>query len=108
MSQSRYGHRHHRLNADETPTVFALVYRELWRLYEIRGDPVAAGELVKVFHRFMTNKVGPPAYPKVWEEDEDGAAVFNWNLLYAHLVEWSTYMEAPDNVTILREVPESG
>jgi len=100
---SQYGHRHHRLNADETPTVFALVYRELWRLYESRGDPEAAGELVKVFHRFMTNKVGPPCYPKVWEEDEEGRPVFNWNLLYAHLVEWSTYMETPDNVTLIEE-----
>jgi len=105
---SQYGHRHHRLNSDETPTVFALVYRELWRLYEIRGDPEAAGELVKVFHRFMTNKVGPPAYPRVWGVDDEGARTFNWGLLHVCLVEWSLVMEAPDNVTIFREVAESG
>ena len=105
---SHYGHRHHRLNAGETGPVFSLVYRELWRLYEARGDPEAAGALTRVFHRFMENKIGPPKYPRVWGVDDEGRRTFNWGLLYAHLVEWSTYMEADaDNVTITEaEAPE--
>jgi len=108
-------HRHHRLNADETPYIFSLMYRRLWDLYEARQRPDEVAALIKVFHRFMTNQVGPPKYPKVWDEDHMGRPVLNWNLVYAQLVEWSTEMEADadtgnvtigDNVTI-REAAES-
>jgi len=93
-------YRHHRLNADETPYVFTLVYKRLWELYEKRQSPDEVAALVKVFHRFMTNRIGPPKYPEVHELDVHGRPVLNWNLIYAQLVEWSTYMEADaDNVT---------
>ena len=80
--------RHHRLTSAETPIVFNLVYRELWRLYEERSDPEAAEILFQVFYKFVTNSIGRPAYPE-----------FGWQML-------GEYLEA-NNVTIFREVAKS-
>ena len=105
MSQFRV-HRHNRFPDNETPYILSLIYRRLWTLCKKRENPDEAHALTYALHRFLTNKVGPPAYPKVWEMDALGVLVFNWGLLHAHLLEWSPVMEAPDNVTIFREVAE--
>ena len=107
MSQFRVS-RHNRFKHNETEYILSLIYVRLWDLYKQRRNPEEAGALTYALHRFIQNKIGPPVYPRVWGVDEDGAPRFNWNLLYAHLVEWSTFMEADDNVTIPEEVAVSG
>ena len=91
-----FGDRHPRLNSIEASWQYSLTYRELWRLYNERKNPVEAGNLFKIFYRFMENIPGRPAYPEVFDEDK---GTVDWKLLGEYLLEWSLVMEAPDNVT---------
>ena len=103
MSQFRVS-RHNRFKQNETEYILSLIYVRLWDLYKQRRNPEEAGALTYALHRFIQNKIGPPAYPKVWTEDEDGTPHFEWGILHAHLLAWSETMEAPDNVTLTEEV----